>query len=76
MKIIEIKGDKARAQAQGIQREIGIGFVKAKKGDYVMVHAGFAIEKVDTKEAEKTLEVFKEYEDALRKTATKQKRHR
>ncbi|MCX8083207.1 MAG: HypC/HybG/HupF family hydrogenase formation chaperone [bacterium] len=31
-----------------------------KKGDYVIVHAGFAIEKLNRKEAEKTLKIIKE----------------
>ncbi len=70
MRIVEIKGDKAVAQAEGIKREIGIQFMEdLAVGDYVMVHAGFAIEKVNTKEAEETLKVFREYTDALRKSS-------
>ena len=45
-KIIELKGKKAVADFQGIRKEINISLVPAKVGDYVMVHAGFAIEKV------------------------------
>ena len=33
-------------------------------GDYVLLHAGFAIEKIDPVEAEKTLEVLREALDA------------
>lgn len=36
----------------GIQKEINLSLVKAKKGDYVIVHAGFAISKIEDKEAE------------------------
>lgn len=45
-KIIELKGEKAVADFQGIRKEINISLVPAKMGDYVMVHAGFAIEKL------------------------------
>ncbi len=45
-KIIEIQGEKAIADFQGIKKEINISLVPAKIGDWVMVHAGFAIEKV------------------------------
>lgn len=33
---------------------------KAQVGDYVLVHAGFAIEIIDTTEAQKTLDLYKE----------------
>lgn len=68
MKIVEITGNRAVAEAEGIKRKIGMELIKsAHIGDYVMVHAGFAIERLDTKEAETTLKIFKEYTDALRK---------
>jgi len=43
-KIIEITDEKAIADFQGIQKEINVSLVKVALGDYVMVHAGFAIE--------------------------------
>jgi len=45
-KIVEINGENAIADFRGIRKEINISLVSAKIGDYVMVHAGFAIEKV------------------------------
>ena len=70
MKVIELKGKKAIAQTPGIRKEINIGLLQnVIIGDYVMVHAGFAIEKVDEKEARETLKVFKEYERAWRKSS-------
>ncbi|MDP2980914.1 MAG: HypC/HybG/HupF family hydrogenase formation chaperone, partial [Candidatus Omnitrophota bacterium] len=40
---------------------IGINFLKGPKiGDYVIVHAGFAIEKLDTVKAEETLKLLEE----------------
>jgi hydrogenase expression/formation protein HypC len=69
MKIVDIKGNQAYAQVSGVRREVNIELLPdVKKGDYVMVHAGFAIEKVNKEEAERTLKFFKEYEDALRES--------
>ena len=44
----------------GTKRTINISLVDVKNGDYVLVHAGFAIEKIDEAEARKTLDIFKE----------------
>lgn len=69
MKVIEVNKNRATVDADGIKREVNIEFLKKTKvGDYVMVHAGFAIEKFDEKRAKETIEYFKEYKDALRKT--------
>jgi hydrogenase expression/formation protein HypC len=43
-KIIKINGEKAIADFKGIRKEINVSFVKVGVGDYVVVHAGFAIE--------------------------------
>lgn len=62
-KIIEISSDKKHAMVDygdGTKRQANISLVKVKKGDYVLVHAGFAIEILDEDEAKKTLELFKE----------------
>jgi len=45
----------ARVQFGGIVREAYLDFVpEAREGDYVMVHVGFAISRVDAEEAERT----------------------
>jgi hydrogenase expression/formation protein HypC len=38
---------------------------EVKKGDWVIVHAGFAISKLDEAEAKETLELLREYADAI-----------
>ncbi|MDD5618697.1 MAG: HypC/HybG/HupF family hydrogenase formation chaperone [Candidatus Omnitrophota bacterium] len=69
MKIIEIKGNQASVEADGIKRDVNIEFLKnAKVGDFVMVHAGFAIEKFDSEKVKDILEGFKEYKSAYRKS--------
>ena len=61
MKILKIEGDRAIVSSGGVQRSIGINFLKGPKiGDYVIVHAGFAIEKLDTVKAEETLKILEE----------------
>ncbi|MBC7129053.1 MAG: HypC/HybG/HupF family hydrogenase formation chaperone [Thermoplasmatales archaeon] len=59
-KIIEKKGNKAIVDYGGVKREIDISLVNAKKGDYVIVHAGFAIQIIDEKEASETVKIFEE----------------
>lgn len=46
-KIIKIKNQLAEVDFQGVKKEINISIVDVKIGDYVMVHAGFAIEKME-----------------------------
>jgi hydrogenase expression/formation protein HypC len=50
-KIVKIEGETAVADFNGIQKEINISLVKVGLGEYVVVHAGFAIEKTDEQSA-------------------------
>ena len=51
----------ARVQFGGIVRQISLDFVpEAEVGDYVMVHVGFAISRVDADEAERTYALLEE----------------
>lgn len=53
--------DVGQVQFGGITRQVALGFVpEAEVGDYVMVHVGFAISRVDAEEAERTYEILKE----------------
>ncbi|MBZ5705811.1 MAG: HypC/HybG/HupF family hydrogenase formation chaperone [Acidobacteriia bacterium] len=50
-----------RVQFGGIVRQVCLDFVpEAVVGDYVMVHVGFAISRVDTEEAERTYKLLEE----------------
>ena len=61
MRIVKIKGDKAIVGSGTTQREINIGLLKgAGEGEYVIVHAGFAIEKLDEKKALETLDILRQ----------------
>ncbi|MFH1620418.1 MAG: HypC/HybG/HupF family hydrogenase formation chaperone [bacterium] len=51
----------AKVSFSGVLREVSLALVPdAKKGDYVLVHAGFAIQVLDEKEAAETLRLFEE----------------
>ena len=64
MKVIEVKDREATVELGGVRREANLQLLKeVKKGDYVLVHAGFVIQKLDKKEAEITLSLFKEMAD-------------
>ena len=60
-KVIEIHGPHAKVDYGGVVREANISLVPAKVGDYVVVHAGFAIEIMRKEDAEKALELWDEY---------------
>ncbi len=50
-----------QVQFGGITRQVALGFVpEAEVGDYVMVHVGFAISRVDATEAKRTLEILEQ----------------
>ena len=50
--IVKIEGNTAIAEAAGVQRKVRIDFIKEPKvGDFIIVHAGFAIEKMKEEQA-------------------------
>ena len=67
MQITEINDDgMARAEAMGAVREVAIDLTPAVQvGDYVLVHAGFAIEVVDEQYAAETLELIQAMADLV-----------
>jgi hydrogenase expression/formation protein HypC len=61
MKVIEIKGDMAVVESAGLRREVGTMLLdRIRMGDWVIVHAGFAISKLTKKQARQTLAIFEE----------------
>ncbi|MBU0634895.1 MAG: HypC/HybG/HupF family hydrogenase formation chaperone [Candidatus Omnitrophica bacterium] len=61
VKIEKIEGKTAIVSAGGARKKIGIELTPGvKSGDYVLLHAGFAIQKISEEEAKKTLELFEE----------------
>ena len=61
MKVIEINGNDAVAEAGGVRRNIRLDLIEGvKKGDYVLIHTGYAIEKLEEEDALETLKLLDE----------------
>ena len=61
MEVTRIDGNRAWVSVGGTKREIRLDIVdeSPKLGDYVIVHAGFAIRRIDEQEALETLDMFR-----------------
>jgi len=58
-KVLGIQGSTAQVDfGKGVTREVNVMLVDAKVGDYVLVHAGYAIEVLDEKDALDTLRLW------------------
>jgi len=61
MKLIKIEGDKGEVELSGVKKEVSLTLLKKVEiGDYLIIHAGFAIEKLNEEEAKKTLAIWEE----------------
>ena len=62
MKILSRDGDNIVAEVDGVQKEASVMLLgeEVGVGDYVIVHAGFAISRLDEEYAEETLRIMKE----------------
>jgi hydrogenase expression/formation protein HypC len=64
--ITAIDGTDAEVDIGGISRKASLMLTPdAKIGDYVLIHAGYAISIVDREEAEATLELFRELAESI-----------
>lgn len=60
-KVIEKKDMVATVEVEGIRRDISLMLLpEANEGDYILMHAGFAIQVIDEEEAKITSELLKE----------------
>jgi hydrogenase expression/formation protein HypC len=57
-KVTKMKGDEAYIDFGGVRRWANVSLVDAKVGSYVIVHAGFAIQVLDEREAKETLKLW------------------
>ena len=64
-KIIEIEKNVAKVDVGGLAREISLDLCPdVSVGEYVLIHTGFAIQKVDEEEAKETLELLRQLAEA------------
>lgn len=64
-KILSIQGDNATIELGGMRREVSLMLVEgASVGEWVIVHAGFAIEKLSEEDAQQTLALLRDIMEA------------
>ena len=60
MKVVKIDGDEGIVESGGLKKKANFSLMKTvKPGDYILLHAGFAIEKIKVAEARKTLKALR-----------------
>ncbi len=66
LELVEVSGNEAVGARDGVRRSSRVDFIpEPQVGDFVMVHAGFAIERLSREQAEKDLAAAREVEAAL-----------
>ena len=67
VKVVELlEGEQATVDVGGVRKAISLALVDGiAVGDYVILHVGYAIQKLDPEEAEKTLALFAELGENL-----------
>lgn len=65
MQVVSLHDDMVTAEIDGVQREASLMMLgePVAVGDYVIVHAGFAIARIDPEEAQETLQLMRELFD-------------
>ena len=65
-KVVEIEKNVAKVDVGGMLREISLDLCPdVSPGEYVLIHTGFAIQKVDEEEAKETLELLRQLAEAI-----------
>ena len=63
-RVVSLEGEMAKVSIGGVEYTASLRLLEdISVGDYVIIHAGFAIEKVDPQEAEETVRLVQEIED-------------
>jgi len=66
MRVVEISGMTAVTEVDGVKRQVRLDILpEVQLGDYVLVHAGLAIARVDAQSAEETLSLLRQMADAV-----------
>ncbi|MCX5686772.1 MAG: HypC/HybG/HupF family hydrogenase formation chaperone [Candidatus Omnitrophica bacterium] len=61
MRVVKIGGDEGLVESGGLRKTANFSLLKSvKAGDYILMHAGFAIERVKESEAKKTLKALRD----------------
>jgi len=61
VEVLDREGGLAKAEISGVRREVSVALCpEARRGDWVLVHVGFALAKIDEDEARATLSLLEE----------------
>ena len=63
VEIVDVENRIAKVDVGGVRRNVNVGMLDeadARIGDYVLIHVGFAMSRIDEREAEETLRLLKE----------------
>ena len=58
-RVVEINNDRGVVDLSGVRREVSLLLDEVNVGDYVIVHAGFAISRIDESAARESLEILR-----------------
>jgi len=74
VEIVDLENNLAKVEVGGVRRNVNIGMLDdTRVGDYVLIHVGFAMSKIDEKQAEETLRLLQElgsYQEELEQFQT------
>ena len=72
VRVVELlPGDNAIVDAGGVRKEISLALVQdVQAGDYVILHVGYALQKLDQEEAQRTLELFAQMGESVQSEAS------
>jgi len=59
-KVLEVRGEEAVVDFGGLKKNVNIQLVEVKPNEWVLVHAGFAIQKISEERALETLAIYEE----------------
>ena len=68
MQVLEVDGYNARCSAKGVERDVNLFMIQDQpiaSGDFVMVHVGYAIQKMTEEEARTAWEIYDEMLGAM-----------
>lgn len=61
MKVVSVEGEAGTVELGGVQQPVNLTLLpEVQPGEYVIVHAGFALERLDEEEARRTIELINE----------------
>jgi hydrogenase expression/formation protein HypC len=65
MRVVSVDGDAGTVELGGVQQPVNLSLLSdVTPGEYVIVHAGFALERLDEEEARRTIELIRELDES------------